>query len=105
MDTELIIITDYISNSGIEPRFIILLEDEGLISTRWVEGQQYLYVSQLGDIEKYARWYYDLAINIEGIDTIRHLLNRMQQMHNELLRLRKMVGTNFDWDFDENDNI
>ena len=33
--------------------------------------------------------YYDLSINIEGIDAIRHLLERMKDMQNEMDRLKQ----------------
>ena len=35
--------------------------------------------------------YYDLSINIEGIDAIHHLLQRMEEMQNELHELRSQL--------------
>lgn len=104
MESDLIIITEYIQNSKIEMQFIIHLEEEGLIETRWVEGKQYLPVSQLGDIERYARWYYDLSINVEGIDTIQRLLHQMREMRQELMRLKKILNpydTNEFYDYED----
>ncbi len=92
MEKKLIIVTELYSYSNIEPQFIVLLEDEGLIRTEWIDGEQYIPVSELSNIERYARWYYDLSINIEGIDTIRHLLLRMESMQRELYRLRRLTG-------------
>lgn len=94
MDSELIIITEYCNNSQVEPQFIILLEEEGLISTEWIDGEQYLAVSQLRDIERYASWHYDLSINIEGIDTIQKLLYKIEEMQSELVQLRKALDIN-----------
>ena len=34
----------------------------------------YLFSSQLRDLEQYTRMYYDLSINIEGIEAIHHML-------------------------------
>lgn len=98
MEKELIIITEYYSHSKIDPQFIILLEEEGLIYTEWVDGKQYISVSQIRDIERYARWYYDLSINVEGIDTIQRLLKKMELMQNELRQLRKILRNNNDFD-------
>jgi len=46
-------------------------------------GERYLTFTQLPDVERYSRMYYDLSINIEGIDAIHHLLQRMEEMQNE----------------------
>lgn len=55
-------------------RFSTLLQKGGLIEIDTVEGESYLPASQLYDVERYTRMYYDLSINIEGIDAIHHLL-------------------------------
>ncbi|MBD8387512.1 chaperone modulator CbpM [Dysgonomonas sp. BGC7] len=89
MKPELIIIEEYCIQSEIEPDFIIQLENEGLIEIYIVDDKRYIDSSQLRDIEQYARWYYDLSINIEGIDVIRNLLSRMTEMQEEISRLRE----------------
>ena len=105
METEYIVIKEYIDNTDIEPQFIVLLEEEGLINTQWIDGTQYLSVSQLNEIERYANLYYDLSINIEGIGAIQHLLQKMKTMEHELIQLRKIMGyykseDSFDFDND-----
>jgi len=35
--------------------------------------------------------YYDLSINMEGIDAIHHLLERMEEMKREMDSLRKQL--------------
>ncbi|WP_276803028.1 chaperone modulator CbpM [Odoribacter laneus] len=88
METDLIIVSDYCRESHIEQSFVVLLWQEGLIDIKQEEGREYLFVSQLRDLERYSRMYYDLSINIEGIDAIRHLLSRIEDMQHELHRLR-----------------
>jgi len=105
MESELIIISEYCSHSNIEQKFISLLEDEGLIKTEWHNGVQYLPSSQLGDVERYANWYYDLSINIEGIDAIRMLLSRIDRLQCELCSLQNLIDSfrdreSFDFDND-----
>lgn len=90
MKTGLIIIEQYCSNSHVEPSFIDLLENEGLIEIEIVEGEHYIRESQLQDLERFANWYYDLSINIEGIDVIHNLLHKVQKMEQELYSLRKL---------------
>lgn len=91
MDTGLIILDELLRNSNIEPSFLVLLEDEGLIEITIIEGKQYISESQLGDLRRFADMYYDLSINVEGIDVIHNLLNRMSDMELELMRLRKLM--------------
>jgi len=84
METDLIIVSEYCQKSHIDPSFIGLLESEGLIKVQIVEGIRYLLSSQLRDLERYSRMYYDLSINIEGIDAIRHLLKRIESLQERL---------------------
>ena len=71
METDLIIVSEYCQKCHIDPSFIVLLEDGGLIDVRIIGGEHYLLLSQLQELERYTRMYYDLSINIEGIDAIR----------------------------------
>lgn len=91
MNQDLIIINEYCSRSSVEPDFIIQLENEGLIEIYVDNGERYIHQSQLRRLEQYVRWYYDLSINIEGIDVIQNLLDRMDEMKNEISRLREVV--------------
>lgn len=92
MDTDLIIINEYCEKSHIDPSFIVSLEEGGLIEVRIVKGEKYLPISQLRDLERYSRLYYDLSINVEGIDAIRHMLDRMKRLQNEIRQLRKQLN-------------
>ena len=47
--------------------------------------------SQLYDVERYTRMYYDLSINIEGIDAIHHLLGRVESLQQEVNRLKSKL--------------
>ncbi|NDV60368.1 chaperone modulator CbpM [Bacteroides sp. 519] len=84
MQTDFIIIREYCKRTDLEQDFFTMLEDNGLIDTCIIEGEKLFPSSQLLDIERYARLYYDLSINIEGIDAIHHLLNRMKDIQQEL---------------------
>lgn len=86
MQTELIIVSEYCHKCHIEPSFIDLLEEGGLIEVRTEGGEHYLLASQLPDVERYSRMYYDLSINMEGIDAIHHLLERMESCEGKSVR-------------------
>lgn len=91
MQTELIIVKEYCQKSNLDPTFLRLLEEVGLIDFDTVEGEKYIYVSQLPRLEQYTRMYYDLSINIEGIDAIQHLLDRIQRMQNDISQLQSRL--------------
>lgn len=77
MQTDLVIVSEYCQKCHIDPSFIILLEEGGLIDINITDGERYLFSSQLRDLEQYTRMYYDLSINIEGIEAIHHMLDRV----------------------------
>lgn len=91
METGLIIIEEYCKNSRIESSFISLLIKEGLIDIQVADGHTYLYESQLAELDRFANLYYDLSVNVEGIDIIHNLLKKMENMEKELYILRKRL--------------
>lgn len=91
METGLIIIEEYCKNSRIESSFVSLLIKEGLIDVQVADGQMYLYESQLAELDRFANLYYDLSVNVEGIDIIHNLLKKMENMEKELYILRKRL--------------
>lgn len=91
MQSELIIVSEYCSKCHIEPSFIDRLQEGGLIDIQTEAGERYLLFSQLPDVERYSRMYYDLSINMEGIDAIHHLLERMEDMQKEIHSLRSRL--------------
>lgn len=72
-------------------RFSTYYKKGGLIEIDTVEGESYLPASQLYDVERYTRMYYDLSINIEGIDAIHHLLGRVESLQQEVNRLKSKL--------------
>ena len=68
----------------IEDSFISELNNYGLIEIVVIEKEQYLQPEQLPSIEKMIRLHYDLKINLEGIDAITHLLNKIEVLQKNL---------------------
>ena len=89
MQTDLVIVSEYCQKCHIDPSFIVMLEEGGLIDINVMDdGEKYLLSSQLRDLEQYTRMYYDLSINIEGIEAIHHMLDRMRNLQDEISLLR-----------------
>ena len=90
MDKEFIIITEYVDQTQVERSFIVSLEEYGLIRIHETANEQFLYADELPLVERYARLYYDLSINMEGIDAIQHLIERINQLNEEIRILRNL---------------
>ena len=88
MQNELIIVSEYCRKCHIEPSFIDLLQEGGLIEVMTEGGERYLTFTQLPDVERYSRMYYDLSINIAGIGAIHHMLERIELLQQEVRSLR-----------------
>ncbi len=64
--------------------FIDSLQEYGLIKIIVIEDNKYLYKEDLKEIEKMVQFYYDLGINLEGIDVITNLLMQNAALRREL---------------------
>ena len=91
MQNDYIILSDYCDKCHVEPSFIDLLQEGGLIDIYMEDGKPCLLFSQLPDVERYSRMYYDLSINMEGIDAIHHLLQRIAEIQREIDRLHSRL--------------
>ena len=68
----------------IEYTFITELHNYGLVQIIMLEEDEYLQPEQLPDVEKMIRLHYDLKINLEGIDVIANLLNKIEVLQQKL---------------------
>jgi chaperone modulatory protein CbpM len=84
---ELILADEFCVHHDIEISFIHSLSDRGLLEVSLVEEKIFLPVNQLCQLEKMVRWHYEMDINLEGIETIHHLLQQMDQMQRQILQL------------------
>ena len=89
---DLIPAKDFCLYHNIEYSFISSLEDSGLITITSVEESTFIPADELDKLEKFVRLHYDLDINIEGIETIYHLLQKIEQMQREILQLRNTTA-------------
>lgn len=68
----------------IEDTFITQLNNYDLIEIIVLEEEHYLQPEELPLIEKMIRLHYDLKINLEGIDAIANLLNKIEALQKNL---------------------
>jgi len=85
MGTEhLILIEHFCTNHEIEISVIDAFHDYGLIEILVVDDRRYLSPEQLPEAEKLIRLHLELNINLEGIDVISNLLQRIDGLEQEL---------------------
>ena len=93
MQTEkLIAINDVCINHNIEISFISSLQQNGLIEITTIKETGFIVAEQLQQLEKFIRLYYELDINLEGIDTITHLLQRIKFLQDEIIELKNRLS-------------
>ena len=76
---------------NVEFSFIRLLDEHGLISLSKAEDKMYIHHDQLPDLEKYMHLHYDLNINLEGLEAISHLLERIHTLQRRMTQLQNTM--------------
>ena len=92
MQNDLIIISEYCNHCNIEPSFILMLGEDGLIDIEEIDNRSCFPAAQLRDWNV-CHLYYDLSINVEGIDAIRHLLTRVESLQERVRTLETNCGS------------
>ena len=89
---EMIVVNEFCIHHNIDISFIHSLQESGLIEITHTEEKLYLHESQLPRLEKMLRLYYEMDINLEGIETITYLLNRMNEMQQQITELNNRLS-------------
>ena len=72
----------------VEESFIESLQEVGLIQVIDQDEDRFIEYEDLSDLEQFIRWYYEMDINVEGIDALRHMLQRVRSLQSEIAQLR-----------------
>ena len=86
--SEEIPVETFCSYYHVEQTFVESLESYGLISISYKENQRFILKEELTELEKFSRMYYELDINIPGIDALKHLLEKIKELQRETETLR-----------------
>lgn len=88
---EFIPIDIFCRQHGVEISFISSLHEFGLIEVTRVNEAECIPVNQLPEAEKILRLHNELEINLQGIDVVTHLLQRLKDMQHEILFLKNRL--------------
>jgi hypothetical protein len=92
MEVEYLIPIDkFCASHNIEISFISSLQESGLIEITTIKESAFIEADQLQKLEKFVRLYYELDINLEGIETVNYLLQRINVLHDEITILKNKL--------------
>lgn len=89
---EYILIADFCEFHNVQYSFINSLNEFGLLEIQVIEENEYIDPEQIRELESIMRLHYDLEINLQGIDAIRNLLNRVSELQDEVRILRNRLS-------------
>ncbi len=89
---EMILVQDFCICHNIELSFIYSLKDAGLMEFYFEEEKIFLPTEKISELEKYTRLHYEMKINVEGLETISHLLQRINVMQEKIIQLNNRLS-------------
>ncbi len=66
---------------NIEITFFDELVDYGLLNIQIEDDIHYLMYEDLPDLEKFSNWYYDLEVNLPGLEVIHNMLKKLDALN------------------------
>lgn len=75
----------------VEISFFGHLNEMGLIEIQIIEDTQYIHPDAIYEIEKMIRMHQELEVNIEGIDVVLNLLEKIENLQNELTAVKNRL--------------
>ncbi|MFV5689386.1 chaperone modulator CbpM [Flavobacterium sp. LT1R49] len=75
----------------VEMAFFNNLSEMGLLEIKTIEETQYIHPDAIFEIEKIIRMHQELDVNIEGIDVVFNLLQKIEDLQNELITIKNRL--------------
>ena len=88
---ELIKAEDFCTQHQVAVSFVQSLGQSGLIETVTIEENTFIPADAITALEKLTRLYYELDINLEGIEAVTYLLQRVKDMQEHITRLQNRL--------------
>lgn len=91
MNTKLIPLNILCTHYKVELTFFSNLSTMGLIEIETIEQSQYIQEDKIKEIEKMIRIHHELDVNIEGIDVVFNLLQKIEHLQKDLLSVKNRL--------------
>jgi hypothetical protein len=89
---DFIAITICCSNYNIEVSLLHSFSDSGLIIISIFDEAEFIHRNQLKQLEKILNLHQQLDINLPGIETVLHLLEKIERMQQEITTLKNQLA-------------
>lgn len=86
-----ILLRTFCERSQIEDSFVHELYEYGLVRVKREQDSFFIEEDEISEIEKMFRLHNDLGINLEGLDVIKQMLERMRKLEMEMDLLQKKL--------------
>jgi len=86
-----IAVDEFCRHNHVEMSFIHSLQQNGLLELMIIQESTFIGAEQLRQLEKMVRFHYELNINLEGIESITHLLEQINDLQEEMRTLRNKL--------------
>lgn len=91
MAEDLVPVFKLCESHAIDVKFVTALGENGLIEIIRDGDALFVHVGKIPRLEKIIRLHFDLHINLEGIEAITHLLERVEMLQRENAELRNRL--------------
>lgn len=88
---EYISLTILCQHYEVELNFFRELNEHGFIEVLTMQDTEFLPADKIQDLEKIIRFYNELGMNWEGIEVVLNLLNKVEQLQEEVNNLRNRL--------------
>ncbi|CAM3332461.1 chaperone modulator CbpM [Zobellia roscoffensis] len=89
---EYVSITEFCNGHSISTAVITQLNEYGLVSIIERSDSLYIPLEELPKTEKMLRLHTDLNINLEGVEVVTRLLERIEQTNEEMIKLKNKLS-------------
>lgn len=88
---QFIALKEFCKYYNVEYTFIYSLCEAEVAQITNISGEIYIHADYIATLEKMVRLHIDLGINTEGIETIVHLLNRIDSLQRDISKLQNKL--------------
>jgi len=88
---QLIPLSHFCEHYHVEMTFFRSLNEVGLIEIVQFESFDYIHEHESSALEKIIRMHHELEINLEGIETVLHLLSKIETLQKELITAKNKL--------------
>ena len=88
----LISLHEFFTYHQLDVGFVVALEEQGIVETITIGQVRYLHPDQLPPLERLIRLHRELAVHVEDLDIVLHLLERLEQAQEQTKQLQNRLA-------------